>query len=277
VRILITGAGGQLGRDLQEVFAAEKVDPFDHAALDIGDRNAVLETVGRVSPEWVINAAAFNDVDGAEGNPSAALRVNGNGAGYLAEAANAVGAAILHVSTDYVFDGRKGSPYLESDTPNPLSVYGRSKYAGEQRVLAANANSMVLRTAWLYGRHGKNFVKSIRAAAEKGGPLRVVSDQTGSPTSTADLAAAIAGLLHTPIRGILHAVNAGSCSRYEFARAIVPPSVQVIPINSAEAARPAPRPMNATLGSERWALTKLAPLRSWQEALKAFLAEQPPP
>ena len=273
MRILITGAGGQLGRDLQEVLAGEQLTALDHQTLDIGNREDVVAAVRETSPAWVVNAAAFNDVDGAESNPTAAFRINADGAGYLAQAANGVGAAILHVSTDYVFDGRKGTPYVESDTPKPLSVYGRSKFLGEQRVLAANANAIVARTAWLYGRHGKNFVKSILAAAEKGGPLKVVSDQVGSPTSTADLARAIARLIKQPVRGVLHVVNAGSCSRYEFARAILPPHIALEPITTAQAARPAPRPANASLISERWPSTGLPPLRSWQEALKDFLRE----
>jgi dTDP-4-dehydrorhamnose reductase len=273
MRILITGAGGQLGRDLQQVLAGEQLIALDHAALDIGDRNAVEHAVQTARPHWVINSAAFNDVDGAETNPDAAFRINSEGAGYLAEASNSIGAALMHVSTDYVFDGRKGSPYVEGDVPNPLSVYGRSKFAGEQRVLAANANAIVARTAWLYGRHGKNFVKSILAASQKGGPLKVVSDQIGSPTATADLARAIAHLIKRPLRGMLHVVNAGSCSRYEFAKAIVPPETEVVPISTVEAARPAPRPTNASLASERWASTGLPPLRSWQEALKDFLKD----
>jgi dTDP-4-dehydrorhamnose reductase len=129
----------------------------------------------------------------------------------------------------------------------------------------------VLRTAWLYGRHGKNFVKAIRGAAAKGGPLKVVADQVGSPTSTADLAAAIAALMRTPATGLYHVVNAGACSRFEFARAIVGDRVEVLPITTAEAARPAPRPANSSLTSIRWASTELPPLRSWQAALEAYL------
>src|SRR5205823_8628518 len=271
MRILITGAGGQLGRDLQEVLAGHEIHAFDHAGLDIGDREAVLEAVGHLAPQWVINAAAFNDVDGAETQSGTAFRVNARGAGHLAEASARVGAAILHVSTDYVFDGRKGAPYTETDVPNPLGVYGRSKYAGEQRVLASGANVCVVRTAWLYGRHGKNFVTAIRSAADKGAPLRVVADQTGSPTACADLVRAIAGLIRTPVRGLFHVVNAGACTRYEFARAIVGNQVELIPISSAEAARPAPRPENAALISERWTLTGLEALRPWQAALEQFL------
>jgi dTDP-4-dehydrorhamnose reductase len=234
-----------------------------------------LRTVHRITPHWVINAAAFNDVDGAETAADQAFAVNAIGPGNLAEAAARSSAAMMHISTDYVFDGRKGSPYTESDTPNPLSVYGRSKYEGELRVLGSGENTMVLRTAWLYGRYGKNFVTAIRAGATRGLPLRVVADQVGSPTATLDLARAIAQLITLPIRGLLHAVNAGSCSRYEFARAIVGTGTEIIPITSAEAARPAPRPTNATLVSERWHLTGIDPLRPWEDALKDFLRTIP--
>ena len=271
MRILIAGAGGQLGRDLQEALPSDELFPRDHRGLDIADRDAVFRAVNQAAPQWVINAAAFNDVDGAETQSAAAFAVNARGAGNLADAAHAAGAAMLHVSTDYVFDGLKGSPYVESDVPHPLSVYGRSKYEGEQRVLGSGENVCVVRTAWLYGRHGKNFVSAIRAAADRGGPLRVVSDQVGSPTATLDLAQAIAKLIRTPLRGLFHVVNAGSCSRFEFARAIVPESVEITAITSTEAARPAPRPVNATLASERWSLTGLPPLRPWKAALQEFL------
>jgi dTDP-4-dehydrorhamnose reductase len=225
-----------------------------------------------VRPEWIINAAAFNDVDGAETRTEAAFAVNGAGPGHLAEVTKAVGASIVHISTDYVFDGTKGSPYTEEDAPNPLSVYARSKYEGERRVLDSGASACVLRTAWLYGRHGKNFVKAILEAAARGGPLKVVADQVGSPTATADLARAIAQLLHTPARGLFHVANTGACSRFEFAQAIVQGSVEVLPITTAEAARPAPRPVNSSLASLNWQEAGMSPLPSWRDALNRFLS-----
>jgi dTDP-4-dehydrorhamnose reductase len=230
-----------------------------------------------VHPEWIINAAAFNDVDGAETLPEAAFAVNGAGPGHLAEAAAVVGASIVHISTDYVFDGTKGAPYTEDDAPNPLSVYARSKYQGERRVLESGVSACVLRTAWLYGRHGKNFVKAILAAAARGGPLKVVADQVGSPTATADLAQAIAQLLQTPARGLFHVANAGACSRFEFAQAIVQGSVEVLLIATAEAGRPARRPANSSLTSVHWQQSGLTPLRSWRSALDAFLQSLPDP
>jgi len=273
VRILLTGAGGQLGRDLQETLNGHDLRAFDHAGLDVADREAVLRTVQQVHPAWIINAAAFNNVDGAETAVETAFAVNGAGPGYLAEAASGVGAGIVHISTDYVFDGTRGAPYTEEDVPNPLSVYARSKYDGERRVIESGASACVLRTAWLYGRHGRNFVKAIQAAAETGGPLRVVSDQVGSPTATADLAQAIAQLIQTPARGVFHAVNGGACSRFEFAQAIVRGAVEVLPITTAQAPRGARRPANSSLASVRWNLAGLTPLRSWRLALDSFLAD----
>ena len=271
MRILITGAGGQLGRDLHEVLAQEQVHGFSHQELDVAVRDAVFAAVERVRPAVVINTAAFNDVDGAETAAEQALAVNGAGPGHLADAAARTGARLIHISTDYVFDGTKGAPYTEDDQPNPLSVYARSKYEGELRVLSSSANACVLRTAWLYGRHGRNFVTAIREAARRRLPLKVVADQVGSPTSTADLSQAIAALMGTPVRGLFHVVNAGACSRFEFAKAIVGGAVDVVPITTVEARRAASRPANSSLISVRWQPAGLQPLRSWEDALAAFL------
>ena len=271
MRLLITGAGGQLGHDLQATLTGHELRALDHHALDIADRASVLAAVSGFRPDLIINAAAFNDVDGAETQETGAMAVNAEGPGNLAAAAVETSSRLIHISSDYVFDGRKGAPYDEDDRPNPLSVYARSKLEGERRVLQSDADACVLRTAWLYGHHGKNFVKSILQAAERGGPLRVVADQVGSPTSTADLARMIGALIATPARGLFHLVNQGACSRYEFALAIVRGRVEVKPISTAEAARPAPRPANSALTSVRWSSTGLPPLRSWQAALDAYL------
>jgi dTDP-4-dehydrorhamnose reductase len=271
VRILITGSGGQLGRELMEVLASHELHGRDHRALDIANREAVVETVEQVRPSWVINAAAYNDVDGAEAATELAFAVNASGPGYLAEAAARVGADIVHVSTDYVFDGRKGSAYNELDRADPLSVYGRSKYEGELQVQSAHPSPCVLRTAWLYGEYGKNFVKAILTAGERGGPLKVVADQVGSPTWTRHLAQAIGQLIETPSRGLFHVANGGACSRFEFARAIVQGRVEVLPISADEAARAAPRPANSALVSVRWEAAGLRPLPDWENALTDYL------
>ena len=269
MRILLTGAGGQLGQDLQAVLRDEVVDARDHGALDISDEAAVLATVRETGPQWVINAAAYNDVDRAEIAEDEAFAVNARGPANLAAAA--VNAGLVHISTDYVFDGRKGEAYTEADPPHPLSVYGRSKYEGERSVLESKASVYVLRTAWLFGVHGKNFVKAILEKAKEGRPLDVVADQVGSPTSTRDLAEAINRLIRTQAHGLFHVANAGACSRFEFAKAIVRGAVEVRPITSAQASRPAPRPANSSLASIRWPSLGLPPLRPWQAALDDFL------
>jgi dTDP-4-dehydrorhamnose reductase len=253
------------------VLAHDEVHGVDHRALDVSDRQAVFAAVERVRPSWIINAAAYNDVDGAEGAPEQAFKINASGPGYLADAAARTGAEMVHISTDYVFDGRKGAPYTESDRPDPLSVYGRSKYEGELQVLGSQASACVVRTAWLYGSHGKNFVKAILAAAERGGPLKVVADQVGSPTWTRHLAKAISDLIRTPARGLFHVANGGACSRFEFARAIVDGRVEVLPVTSAEAARAAPRPAYSALTSERWEAAGFRLLPDWSAALAEFL------
>jgi len=273
VRILVTGAGGQLGRELIEVLASHELHGRDHRGLDITDKQAVFATVEQVRPAWVINAAAYNDVDRAEDGSELAFAVNAAGAGYLAEAAASAGADMVHISTDYVFDGRKGAPYTELDGADPLSVYGRSKYEGELRVQAAHRSACVLRTAWLYGKYGNNFVKAILKAAEGGGPLKVVADQVGSPTWTRHLAQAIGELIETPARGLFHVANAGACSRFEFAQAIVQGRVEVQPISAADAARPAARPANSALVSVRWQAAGLRPLPDWEHALEDYLGE----
>jgi dTDP-4-dehydrorhamnose reductase len=273
MKLLLTGAGGQLGRDVSSALSGEdEVHALDHARLDVTDRIRVLEVVAGLEPDWIVNCAAFTDVDRAESEEAAARAVNSLAPGHLAEAAGRVGAAILHISTDYVFDGRKGSAYDEEDAPNPLSVYGRTKLEGEERVLASGARACVIRTAWLYGLHGSNFVRSIQAAARRGGPLRVVADQVGSPTFSEDLAGAIARLVRNPAFGLFHLVNQGQVSRYEQARAIAGDSVEVLPITSAQAARPAPRPVNSALRSLRWESAGFPPLRPWGEALRDFLS-----
>ena len=273
MRILVTGAAGQLGRELMEVLASHELHGRDHRALDIANREAVVQTVEQVRPSWVINAAAYNDVDGAEAATELAFAVNASGPGYLAEAAARVGAEMVHISTDYVFDGRKGSPYNELDRADPLSVYGRSKYEGELQVQSAHPSPCVLRTAWLYGEYGKNFVEAILQAAERGGPLKVVADQVGSPTWTRHLARAIGELIETTSRGLFHVANAGACSRFEFARAIVQGRVEVLPISADEAARPAPRPANSALVSARWQAAGLRPLPDWEHALTDYLRD----
>ena len=271
MRVLVTGARGQLGQDLTSLLKDDEVHATDFAELDIADREAVTALVRDLRPEWVINVAAYNDVDGAESAERQAFSINAAGPGNLADAAAAVSAGMLHISSDFVFDGTKGSPYTEDDRTNPLNVYGRSKYEGDLRVLNSKASAIVLRTAWLYGLRGKNFVKAILERAKQGRPLEVVSDQVGSPTYTRDLADAISRVIRTPARGLFHVTNAGACSRFEFAKAIVRGAVEVRPITTADSGRRARRPASAPLTSVRWEAAGLPPLRSWEAALKDFL------
>ncbi|MDQ6879192.1 MAG: dTDP-4-dehydrorhamnose reductase [Candidatus Dormibacteraeota bacterium] len=273
MRVLITGAAGQLGNDLIALFKGEEIHATDVRELDVTDRSAVDKKVEAVKPDWIINAAAYNNVDAAETNEDLALAINARAPRYIADAARRSGAALVHISTDYVFDGRKGSPYVEDDVPNPLGAYGRSKYEGEKQVLQSGAAAVVLRTAWLYGKHGPpSFVKAILAAADRQKELRVVADQVGSPTSSADLATAIQQAMVGRARGLFHVTNSGVCSRFEFAQAIVAGRVPVVPITTAEMPRPAARPAYSALRSIRWEQAGFAPLRPWREALDEYLA-----
>jgi dTDP-4-dehydrorhamnose reductase len=267
LRILVAGAAGQLGRALRPALRGHEAMFLDHAGLDIADAGAVRAAVAEARPAVVINAAAYNEVDRAEAEPEAALRGNATGPGNLAEAAAAAGAAILHVSSDYVFDGEAEAPYLEDAAPNPLSAYGRSKLAGERAVFAANPRHYIARTAWLYHVEGRNFPNTVRRLAEKG-PVRVVNDQTGSPTFAPHLAEAIARLVLTPAYGIHHLAGAGATTWYELTRALFARlgiRAEVLPVTSAEFPRPARRPRYSVLASR-------GPIRlpAWQQGLEDY-------
>ncbi|HLI58211.1 MAG TPA: dTDP-4-dehydrorhamnose reductase [Solirubrobacteraceae bacterium] len=279
MRILITGAGGMLGLDLQAAArtAAHDTIALTRADLDITDAAAVRVAIADARPDVVIGCAAWTDVDGAETEPQAARAVNGDGAGHVAAAAAACGAWTIHVSSDYVFDGSKRSPYLESDRVSPLSEYGRSKLAGERAVAeqAPDAHTIV-RTAWLFGAHGRCFPKTMLRLAGERDELAVVSDQVGSPTFTGHLAAALVGLAEQRERtlGIVHLAASGECSWCEFARAIIAAgpgaaTTRVRPITTAEYPTPARRPAYSVLRSERGAPI----LPSWQDGLRSFITE----
>jgi dTDP-4-dehydrorhamnose reductase len=271
-----------LGRDLQDALANETVTALSHTDLDITDAAAVRDAVE--GHDVVVNSAAFTRVDDAEVEIDAATAVNATGAGNLAAASAAVGARFVQLSTDYVFDGRATSPYAEDAAVSPLSVYGRTKAEGERLALAAHPDgTLVLRTAWLYGEHGANFVTAILGAstssATGGGSaggggsatVSVLTDQLGQPTWTRDLAHRIVDVIREDAPpGIYHATNSGAASRFEFAREIfrlagLDPE-RVIPA-AAVAPRPAPRPAYSVLGHEGWRRTTLAPLRPWKDAL----------
>jgi len=269
--VLVTGAGGLLGRTLVSLLGP-RAQGLTHSDLDIADARAVHEVVASISPRVVVNCAAMTDVDGCESDPEAAWAANADGPGHLARAADGVGAEIVHVSTDYVFDGSKGL-YTETDETNPLQVYGRAKLAGEELVRSGNSRHYVVRSAWIYGEGGRNFVSQMPRLVDEGGPMRAVEDQRSSPTYAPDLAAAIAGMLGTGRYGTYHVVNEGSCSYAEFASHMAElggGTVEVTGIPSSEVPRPAPRPRDTSMLGEGWAAAGFAPLRSWREAAAQF-------
>ncbi len=272
MRIALTGAHGQLGYELQRVLASHQLIPLDLPTFDLTKPDCagwILDA----APEVVVHGGAYTDVDGAERNPELAMAINALGTEHVARAAEQVGARMIYISTDYVFDGLARRPYVEKDTPNPISVYGSSKRAGEERVLGICRNALVVRTAWLYGGHGKNFVKTILQLASERPVLKIVADQRGCPTFAEDLAAIIGQLLDRPVAGILHVTNSGSCTWQEFAAEILSlagRSVPVEPITTAEAGRLAKRPAYSVLASDRLRELGLA-MPAWEEALKRFL------
>ncbi len=277
MRLLVTGAGGMLGSDVVDVARArghECVGPA-RAELDVTDAHAVAVAIAGHVPDAVINCAAWTDVEGAEVTEAAALAVNGTGAGNLARAAAAAGARLVQVSTDYVFDGSATRPYVESDPTGPLCAYGRTKLAGEREVIAASAQHAVVRTAWLFGPGGQNFVTTmLRLAAGARDELAVVVDEVGCPTFTGHLAPRLVELAERRAGGVFHLAGAGHCSRNEFAKAIFAAAglpLRVTETTQAQLAMLAPRPPWSVLGSER----EIEPLASWQEGLAAYRALAP--
>ena len=276
MRIVVTGANGQLGVELVRALAPQgEVVGTDIDDLDVREASCA-ERVATLRPDWVVHAAAATDVDGCERDAEWAFAVNGEGTRRIAEGCRRANAGLVYVSTDYVFDGQKDRPYLEADPPGPLNVYGRSKLAGEEATRALAGRWTIVRTAWLYGVYGKNFVKTILDRARAGQPLRVVDDQVGSPTYAADLAEGIALLLAGGHTGVFHLTNSGACSWFAFAREIVrlagfDPGT-VTPMTSADLNRPARRPRFAVLENNAWRTKGLAPLRAWQDALASMLS-----
>jgi dTDP-4-dehydrorhamnose reductase len=276
-RYLITGAAGMLGRDLQLALAGRDVTAFDRSGLDITDKAAVAAAV--TGFDVVINAAAYTKVDDAETNEDAAYLINAVGPGNLARAAAETRARLVQISTDYVFEGNATSPYQEDAPINPLSAYGRTKAAGEEFVLAGNpGKTYIVRTAWLYGKNGPNFPKTMLKLAATRDTLSVVDDQVGQPTWTVDLAAQIVALLDADApAGIYHGTNSGVTSWFGFAQAVLAANgldpARVLPTDGASFVRPAPRPAYSVLGHDRWAAAGLTPMRDWHEALTQAVAQ----
>jgi dTDP-4-dehydrorhamnose reductase len=268
MRLLVTGAGGMLGRDVMRLAGPDAVG-LGHSELDITDAAATEAAVAAARPDAVLNCAAYTDVDGAEREPDEALRVNGEGAGNVAAAAARAGAAVLYVSSDYVFDGRKREPYVESDPTGPISSYGRSKLAGEEATAAANPRHFLVRSSWLFGVNGRNFVETMLTIDRD--ELKVVDDQVGCPTFTGHLAEGLLRLIGRGDHGVHHVAGGGSCSWFEFAREIFERSgvdKRVEPCTTADFPRPAPRPAWSVLGTERADPVRLP---SWREGLDAYL------
>ncbi len=281
-RIVVTGAAGQLGRDLLATTwpTGWSIHGLTRADLDVTDREGVLETLDRLRPDLIVNAAAYTGVDAAEDEPELAAAVNAEAVGHLARWADAAAARLIHISTDYVFDGSKDGWYVEDDPIAPLGVYGTTKAAGEDRARDCTRH-LILRTAWVYGVHGANFVKTMRRVAADRDELRVVADQIGCPTSTADLAGAIATLAAEPraseTTGTFHVAGSTEATWHEFAQAILADRIAeglvVHAITTAEYPTPARRPANSRLDSSAIERVAGVRLRSWQDALHDVLAD----
>ena len=276
MKVLVAGAAGMLGSDVMLAAgnAGHDVVGFGHTELDVTDAAAVDSKLAAEGPDVVVNCAAWTDVDGAEEAEERAMAVNGTGAGNLAAAAAAVEATVVYVSSDYVFDGAKGAPYLESDQPAPLSAYGRTKLAGEEATAAANPRHFIVRSSWLFGIGGGNFVETMLRLAADHGEVLVVRDQVGSPTYTWHLAHGVVRLVEGLEHGIHHMAAAGTCSWYEFAREIFEQAqveCKVLSGTTDMLGRPAPRPPYSALASQREHAIGLPP---WQDGLAGYLGQR---
>jgi dTDP-4-dehydrorhamnose reductase len=275
MRILIIGSNGLLGRDLVEDWTGDIVIPATSRDADIRELPQVRQLVAREHPDWIILTAGYTDVDASEQNPDIAFAVNRDGAKNVSIAAREVGAKLCYLSTDYVFDGASDRPYEPEDPVHPLNIYGASKAAGEQAVQERAGHWLIARTSWLFGVTRPSFPERILQAADTQPELRVVADQTGSPTYTRDLARAIRELVRTDAHGSLNITNSGTCSWFEFAKETLQRagrSTPILPITSAEACRLARRPAYSALSSRVLTFRGIV-MRSWQEALAAYLSD----
>jgi len=284
MRVLVTGATGQLGAEVAKGFrcSGHEVIAPARQELDFSCPEQVAATAGTLQADWVINCAAYTQVDKAESDERQAFIVNRDSPEQLAGAVADYGGHLLQVSTDFIFDGVQRQPYLETDAPNPLGVYGRSKLEGEQAVQRVLPDAVVLRTAWVYGVHGHNFVKTMLRMAAAGKPLRVVNDQVGTPTWTTDIAAAITALVARGATGTFNFTNAGETSWHGFARAILDEGLQagfdiktetVSPIPTIDYPTPATRPAYSVLNTEKIRPLLAGPIPGWRESLKKMLQE----
>jgi dTDP-4-dehydrorhamnose reductase len=277
--LLVIGSKGMLGKDLMGVlpssFPDDEVIGWDIEDIDIQKEEATATQIEKLQPDIVIHVAAYTDVDGCELDEEKAFAVNAEGTKHIVLAASRCRAKVVYLGTDYIFDGNKREPYLENDLPSPLNVYGRSKLKGEQYIQEWMKDALIIRTQWLYGSYGKNFVTSILQQATEKKVLSIVNDQVGSPTYTDDLAKAISILIGVDARGIFHVANSDLCTWYIFGQAILKLSgldrVRVIPISSKEFGRPAVRPSYSVLNCQKLKKETGLALRPWAEALKDYL------
>ncbi|MFD0673652.1 dTDP-4-dehydrorhamnose reductase [Cohnella sp. GCM10027633] len=275
--IAVTGAGGQLGQELTRLSMPNaRIIGFDRYQLDITDADQCKRVIAGIKPDAIIHAAAYTAVDRAESDPDGAYLVNVVGTRNVANAAESVGAKLCYVSTDYVFDGQGTKPYGEMDITAPQSVYGKTKLEGERQAVMHCSRAFIARTSWVYGQYGNNFVRTMLQFASKNTVLKVVNDQTGSPTYTLDLAMLLVRLVETDYFGTYHATNTGQCTWYEFAKAIFEEAglteIVVLPCTTEEFPRPAPRPSYSVLGQQALANAGLHPLRHWREALSEYIS-----
>lgn len=286
MKVLVVGARGMLGQDLvpelvgagHEVVCADRVEAPGNLSLDIAEMMQLQQVLSAVRPHVVINAAAYTNVDGAESEEDAAYRSNALGPWNLALACQEMGVILMHVSTDYVFDGLKGSSYDEYDLPNPQGVYGRSKLAGERHIQQILSRHYIVRTAWLYGHGGKNFIETIAGAAQARPELKVVNDQWGCPTWTCDLARTMVALLESGRFGVYHATGKGECTWWDFARYIVQAvglETPVLTQTTEELARPAPRPRYSVLRNRALEMVGLPLLPPWRESVDCYMQRRP--
>ncbi|MBM7654739.1 dTDP-4-dehydrorhamnose reductase [Neobacillus cucumis] len=278
MRVVVTGAAGQLGKDVLRELASRNHHAFgaDRGQLDITIEEDVRSYISEIKPDVILHCAAYTNVDAAETDEETAYRINASGTENLAKAAKQVGAKLLYVSTDYVFDGTASEPYETDQPTSPLGAYGRTKLAGEQLLQKHLDRFFIVRTAWVFGIYGNNFVKTMIRLGKERGEVGVVHDQVGSPTYTVDLAKFMVELMETEKYGIYHATNGGVCSWYEFAVEIFKQAgldVTVNPLTTDQFPRPAKRPAYSVLSKKKIEEQGLTPLRDWKEALAAYLQE----
>jgi dTDP-4-dehydrorhamnose reductase len=283
-KVLVTGSAGQLGQDVILLLNQQgyEVMGCDRTEMDISDLDRCLEVIGAFNPDVVIHCAAHTAVDVAETDVDAAYLINGVGTRNVAVAAEKVGAKLVYISTDYVFDGNSEQPYHEYDNTNPQSIYGKSKRAGEVLVQSLSSRYFIVRTSWVYGKYGHNFVKTMLKLGQEKPQLQVVHDQKGSPTYTVDLAKFLLELIQTEKYGVYHASNSGSCTWYEFADAVFAEAheilnltfpVELLPCSTEQFPRPAPRPRNSVMEHLAIRTNGFKEIQHWREGLRDFLVE----